>query len=60
MTSVKNLGIEHFQTARRFDFGSTFALWCSFVVPSILAITRDSMPRRCLASLLYVGSRAWQ
>lgn len=38
----------------------TLALGCSFVVPSILAITRDSTPRKCLASLLYVGSRAWQ
>ena len=40
-----------------FDSGITFALGCSFVVPSILAITMDSMVRRCFASLLYVGSR---
>lgn len=39
---------------------STLALGCSFVVPSILATTIDSMPRKCEASLLYVGSRVWQ
>ena len=38
----------------------TFALGCSLVVPSILAMTRESISRKCLASLLYIGSSAWQ